>query len=101
MNINMRFLCIGTSPYGVDVLDYTSAGVTNMAVVHSLKLQDGHTYYATIKGRFCCVLFLFPIAFNSLDHIVAKSNLCSLYNRLITKRNSVAKSATMASEILY
>ena len=41
----------GTSPEGVDVRDYVDVGVTNMAVATGLTLQEGHTYYVTIRGE--------------------------------------------------
>ncbi|KAK2158684.1 hypothetical protein NP493_1763g00001 [Ridgeia piscesae] len=41
---------VGTSPEGVDVRDYVDVGVTNMAVATGLTLQEGHTYYVTIRA---------------------------------------------------
>ena len=41
----------GTSPEGVDVRDYADVGVTNMAVATGLTLQEGHTYYVTVRGE--------------------------------------------------
>ena len=41
----------GTSPQGVDIRDYVDVGVTNMAVAKSLTLQDGQTYYITVRGE--------------------------------------------------
>ena len=41
----------GTSPEGVDVQDYTDVGVTNMAVATRLTLQDGSTYFVTVRGE--------------------------------------------------
>ncbi|XP_078616241.1 uncharacterized protein LOC144884661 [Branchiostoma floridae x Branchiostoma japonicum] len=43
-------LAIGSSPSGVDIQDFRDQGVTNMAAVHNLHLQQGHTYYATIRA---------------------------------------------------
>ena len=42
---------VGTSPEGVDVRDYADVGVTNMAVATGLTLQEGHTYYVTVRGE--------------------------------------------------
>ncbi|KAK2161993.1 hypothetical protein NP493_1549g00025 [Ridgeia piscesae] len=41
---------VGTSPEGVDVRDYVDVGVSNMAVATGLTLQEGHTYYVTIRA---------------------------------------------------
>uniref|UniRef100_A0ABM0M5T3 Uncharacterized protein LOC102801709 n=1 Tax=Saccoglossus kowalevskii TaxID=10224 RepID=A0ABM0M5T3_SACKO len=41
---------IGSSPDGVDVQDFIDVGITNRAVAHGLDLQDGYTYYATVKA---------------------------------------------------
>ena len=41
----------GTSPEGVDVRGYVDVGVTNMAVATGLTLQEGRTYYVTIRGE--------------------------------------------------
>ncbi|XP_070572151.1 uncharacterized protein [Ptychodera flava] len=43
-------VAIGTSPGGVDVLDFDDVGITNLAVVHDLQLQGGRTYYATVRA---------------------------------------------------
>ena len=49
-------MCVpGSSPEGVDVRDYVDVGVTNMAVAIGLTLQDGNTYFVTIRGE----LFIF------------------------------------------
>ena len=48
---------VGTSPEGVDVRDYADVGVTNMAVATGLTLQDGNTYFVTVRGK----LFMFII----------------------------------------
>ena len=48
---------VGTSPEGVDVRDYADVGVTNMAVATGLTLQDGNTYFVTVRGQ----LFMFII----------------------------------------
>lgn len=47
----------GTSPEGVDVRDYADVGVTNMVVATGLTLQDGNTYFVTVRGQ----LFMFII----------------------------------------
>ena len=46
----------GTSPAGVDVQDYVDIGVTNMAVATGLTLQDGQTYYVTVRGELSLVV---------------------------------------------
>ncbi|XP_078578622.1 uncharacterized protein LOC144863374 [Branchiostoma floridae x Branchiostoma japonicum] len=43
-------VAIGTSPNGVDIQDYVDVSVTNMAIVHGLRLYSGHTYYATVRA---------------------------------------------------
>ena len=47
----------GASPKGVDVRDYADVGVTNVAVATGLTLQDGNTYFVTVRGQ----LFMFII----------------------------------------
>ena len=42
----------GTSPENVDVRDYVTAGVSNMAVATGLTLEGGHTYYVTVRGEY-------------------------------------------------
>ncbi|KAK3589056.1 hypothetical protein CHS0354_008706 [Potamilus streckersoni] len=43
-------VAIGTSPYGVDILTYKAAGLVNHVTFHNLRLQNGHAYYASVKG---------------------------------------------------
>ncbi|CAH1259452.1 Hypp2286 [Branchiostoma lanceolatum] len=43
-------LAIGSSRGGEDIEDFKEQGVTNMAAMHHLHLQQGHTYYATIRA---------------------------------------------------
>ncbi|KAI8487523.1 hypothetical protein Bbelb_347570 [Branchiostoma belcheri] len=43
-------LAIGSSHSGVDIQDFQDQGVANMAAVHNLRLQQGHTYYVTIRA---------------------------------------------------
>ncbi|KAL5006990.1 hypothetical protein ScPMuIL_015796 [Solemya velum] len=43
-------VAIGTSPGGVDIRDYSDVGVTNHVTFHNLTLQNGHSYYASVKG---------------------------------------------------
>ncbi|XP_078696304.1 uncharacterized protein LOC144924691 isoform X1 [Branchiostoma floridae x Branchiostoma belcheri] len=43
-------LAIGSSHGGVDIRDFADQGVANMAAVHNLRLQHGHTYYVTIRA---------------------------------------------------
>ncbi|XP_060572684.1 uncharacterized protein LOC132730723, partial [Ruditapes philippinarum] len=41
---------LGSSPGGVDVQRLTHVGLTNHYTFHNLKLQNGHTYFATVKA---------------------------------------------------
>ena len=41
----------GTSPGGVDVRDYVDVGITNMAVATGLTMQDGRTYFVSVRGE--------------------------------------------------
>lgn len=44
-------ICPGTRPYDTSVVDYTSVGVANSALVGGLSLQSGSTYYASLLAR--------------------------------------------------
>ncbi|XP_078334035.1 uncharacterized protein LOC111124258 [Crassostrea virginica] len=44
-------LGIGTAVGGNDVVAFHSVGVVNHVVLHGLFLQNGHTYYATVKAK--------------------------------------------------
>ncbi len=37
-------------PGSIDVQDFTRVGITNSIIIHNLKLQNGHAYYAVIRG---------------------------------------------------
>ncbi|XP_071798435.1 uncharacterized protein [Asterias amurensis] len=41
---------IGSMPGGSDVRDFTRVGITNSIIIHSLRLQNGHRYYAVIRA---------------------------------------------------
>ncbi|XP_078696223.1 uncharacterized protein LOC144924666 [Branchiostoma floridae x Branchiostoma belcheri] len=43
-------LAIGSSHGGMDIRDFADHGVANMAAVHNLRLQHGHTYYVIIRA---------------------------------------------------
>lgn len=45
------FHFIGTTAGGIDVQNFLDVGIVNHAVAHGMRLQNGHAYYATIKGR--------------------------------------------------
>ena len=47
----MNFIILGKSPGAIDIRDFVKVGVTNHAVVLGLALLEGHTYYATIRGK--------------------------------------------------
>lgn len=49
--IDIRIFPLGTSIGGNDLVAFFSVGVVNHITLHDLKLQSGHIYYATIKGR--------------------------------------------------
>lgn len=49
--IDIRIFPLGTSIGGNDMVAFFSVGVVNHITLHDLKLQSGHIYYATIKGR--------------------------------------------------
>ncbi|XP_033751510.1 LOW QUALITY PROTEIN: uncharacterized protein LOC117335547 [Pecten maximus] len=41
---------IGTTAGGNDMVDFTDVGTANHVAFHSLQLQNGHTYYATVTA---------------------------------------------------
>ncbi|XP_022100380.1 uncharacterized protein LOC110984469 isoform X2 [Acanthaster planci] len=41
---------IGSMRGGSDVKEFTRVGITNSAIVHGIRLQNGHTYYATVRA---------------------------------------------------
>ncbi|XP_053398947.1 uncharacterized protein LOC128556937 [Mercenaria mercenaria] len=41
-------VALGTTTGGVDVKPFTDVGLTNHKTFHNLKLQNGHTYFATV-----------------------------------------------------
>ena len=41
---------LGSFPEGADVVSLTNVGIVNHVTFHDLKLQDGHSYYGTVKG---------------------------------------------------
>ncbi|XP_038051300.1 uncharacterized protein LOC119724354 isoform X2 [Patiria miniata] len=41
---------IGSMRGGGDVKEFTRVGITNGVIVHSLRLQNGHKYYATVRA---------------------------------------------------
>ncbi|XP_060580924.1 uncharacterized protein LOC132737608 [Ruditapes philippinarum] len=43
-------VALGSSPGGVDVQQFTEIGLTNHYTFHNVRLQNGHTYYATVKA---------------------------------------------------
>ena len=46
------YVCVGTSPGGVDVVNQKDVGIANMAVLTNLNLKDGQAYYVTITGLY-------------------------------------------------
>ena len=44
------FLWTGSTRGGTDIAAYTNVGVVNHYTFHGLRLQNGHEYYATVKG---------------------------------------------------
>ena len=55
-----NYLCYfsGSMRGGSDVTEFTRIGITNNVIVPNLRLQNGHAYYVTIRGkrtisRFC------------------------------------------------
>jgi hypothetical protein len=40
----------GSTRGGTDIATYTNVGVVNHYTFHGLRLQNGHEYYATVKG---------------------------------------------------
>ena len=40
----------GSTKGGTDIAAYTNVGIVNHYTVHGLQLQDGHEYYATVRG---------------------------------------------------
>ncbi|XP_053400999.1 uncharacterized protein LOC128557566 [Mercenaria mercenaria] len=43
-------VALGTTAGGVDVTSFIDVGLTNHKTFHNLKLQNGHTYFATVIG---------------------------------------------------
>ncbi|XP_053401094.1 uncharacterized protein LOC123523194 isoform X2 [Mercenaria mercenaria] len=43
-------IAIGTTRGGVDMVSLTNVGLTNYKMFHGVHLQNGHTYFATVKG---------------------------------------------------
>ncbi|XP_071784665.1 uncharacterized protein [Asterias amurensis] len=41
---------IGSMPGGNDVQDFTRVGIANSIIIHNLRLQNGHAYYAVIRA---------------------------------------------------
>ncbi len=50
-NKNDRCMLTGSMPGGSDVKDFTRVGITNNIIIHNLRLQSGHAYYAVIRGK--------------------------------------------------
>ncbi|WAR04893.1 hypothetical protein MAR_020262 [Mya arenaria] len=48
--ISYYAICIGSSPGGNDVINFVNVGLVNHKVFHNLYLQNGLSYYATVKG---------------------------------------------------
>ena len=49
-------ICLGSHHGGVDVIPLTDVGICNHFIFHNLKLQDGHSYFATVIGTLLCVI---------------------------------------------
>ena len=47
---SILYLVSGTYNGGVDVVPPTNVGISNHMTLHNLKLQDGHSYFATVRG---------------------------------------------------
>ena len=41
----------GSVQSGEDVLKFQDVGLVNALTLHSLTMQDGHVYYATVRGK--------------------------------------------------
>ncbi|XP_038057739.1 uncharacterized protein LOC119729229 [Patiria miniata] len=41
---------IGSMRGGSDVIEFTRVGITNSVIVHNLRLQNGHAYFATVRA---------------------------------------------------
>jgi hypothetical protein len=56
----MKVFFSGTTSGGKDIQPFTDVGLTNHKTFHDLKLQNGHTYFASVIGNnflICCFLF--------------------------------------------
>jgi hypothetical protein len=42
---------IGTTPKGIDIQEFTNVGVSNHGRAHGITLQNGYTYYASVRGK--------------------------------------------------
>ena len=68
------FICVffsktGASPGGSDVYAFESVGISNSAIARNLRLQNGHKYYAVVKGMNLAGLIL--VRFNSIFSFIA------------------------------
>ena len=43
---------------GTDIVEYTNVGVLNHVTFHNLHLQNGHNYFASVKG-ICAYLSMY------------------------------------------
>ncbi|XP_064635756.1 uncharacterized protein LOC135492940 [Lineus longissimus] len=41
---------IGTTPKGIDIQDFTNEGLSNHGRAHGISLQNGYTYYASVRA---------------------------------------------------
>lgn len=73
--IDIRIFPLGTSIGGNDMVAFFSVGVVNHITLHDLKLQSGHIYYATIKGRLLLIV--------THCHVTLKAKDCINYNSKI------------------
>ena len=49
-NMTKYIVFAGTSKGGTDVLNYIDVGIANNFLINSLKLTQGKTYYASVRG---------------------------------------------------
>ena len=42
---------LGSAYEGVDISDFTNVGMRNHYTFHNVNLQNGHTYFASVRGK--------------------------------------------------
>ena len=48
----------GSTIGGIDIYPYTNVGIVNHLTLHDLRLQNGHEYFASVKGSIISISVL-------------------------------------------